>query len=522
MSPDFLAYSEFAGFWASFRPETPFGREEKDRMEILRDAAALEERWDLTEEAGRVLDLETVTLDRITHHLKRLSRFPRQARASYGEVELFQFKKFLFNYRSLLQLLPEGARRRFGLGFESEAFLRQLDLGRQSPESFYVSDAYSEDLRAVRGEIREVDEAAKAARERRQEEIHQRWGIVFGAREFALAPRETLGDPAGLLLVEPYDDRHHLVRPLRAPEELVLAERRSALRDREGALEEEVLRALSALASQELERLKAYRQAVTAFDLALARARMAREFHMVRPVLTAAGPIVLRRGRFLPCEAACARMGIPYEPLDADFSGATVVFGSNMGGKTIVLKTLAFLQLCVQTGLFVPAGAFSTRVFRALHYIGEGGLGGADQGLSGFGREIQRFTEAWKDVDGETLALFDEFARTTQSREAEAILSAVLEALVRKPGVLALFATHFRGVARVEGVSYLRMKGLDRARLAETVPPGERIQTINRSMEFRLVPDEGHPSASDAITVAEVLGLDPLLARRAEHFYHRT
>jgi hypothetical protein len=518
MNPGFLAYSEFAGFWARFSPETPFGREERDRMEVLRDAPALEALWDLTEEAGTLLGLDPVTQDRITHHLKRLPRFPQDPRPVYGEVELFQFKKFLFNYRSLLELLPPRILQRFSLSFASDLLLRQLDLGRQSAESFYVSDDYSQELKAVRAEIRSVDEAARDARCRRAEEIRRRWGIEFGNREFALVPREAVADPAGLLLVEPYDDLHHLVRPQRGPEELVLAERRSELRAREGALEEGVLESLSHMARQELGRLEGYRKAVTAFDLALARARLARQFGLVRPVL-GEGAVALEGARFLPCEEACGTLGTPYVPLDAAFQGgATVVFGSNMGGKTIVLKTLAFLQLCAQTGLFVPARAFRTRVFRSFHYVGEGGLRGEELGLSGFGREIQRFTEAWRDFGGPTLALFDEFARTTQSREAEAILSSVLEALAPRTGVLALFSTHFRGVARVEGVAYRRMKGLDRARLARE-DGGERIQAINRSMDYHLVDDEGRPAASDAITVAEVLGLDPDLARRAEHFY---
>ena len=520
MNPAFLDYAQFEGFWAQFTPLTPFGREEKERLTLHTEAAALETLWDLTEAAAPLLDGDPVRLDRISHHLQRLPRFPLDPRPVYGEVELFQFKKFLFNYRSLLDLLPAQTRTRFGLACSSEALARTLDTGRQSAESFYVADAYSQELKAVREELRALDTASGQTRAQRRDQIQTQWGLAFGHQDFALVDRTVLtGDPERLLLVEPYDDLHVLVRPRRSPEELMLAERRTEFLAREAALEAGVLEALSHAVREELDRFGEYVAAVRTFDLALARARLAREQHLTRPQL-GAGPVTIEAGRFPPCQATCTALGTPYVPLDALFAcPATVVFGSNMGGKTIVLKTLAFLQLCTQTGLFVPADCFSTRVFRHFHYVGEGGKGGPEQGLSGFGAEIQRFNQAWADCQGPALVLLDEFARTTQSREAEAILSAVLEALGRRPSVLALCSTHFRGVGRFQGVRYLRMKGLDRASLAGSGELRERIRAVNRCMDYRLVPDEGAQAASDAIAVAELLGLEATLARRAEYHY---
>ena len=147
------------------------------------------------------------------------------------------------------------------------------------------------------------------------------------------------------------------------------------------------------------------------------------------------------------------------------------------------------------------------------------------RGLSGFGFEIRQFNEAHADFGGETLALFDEFARTTSSGEAEALLSAILEELAGRPRVVALFSTHFRGVRRLPGVRYLRMGGLDRTRLDLAMPDGTddedlaaRIRHIDRQMRFCLEPDAPGERRSDAITVAALLGLSPALARRAGDF----
>ena len=529
MSAGFLAYAEFQDFWSRFAPETPFGREDKDRQTLHTDPASLSVIWDRTDDALALLATlaaDPVRLDRISHHLKRLPRYPQEPRAPYTEVELFQFKKFLHNYTCLMNLLEPPTQAQFGFTFRSQALVQLLDTGRQSAEAFYVADDYDPDLKAVRSELRDNTASAQEARALRDQEIQARWGLAFGSREFLIVPRALLGEPAlagTLLLVEPFDETQCLVRPLPTAAGLLLAQAREALLARERLLEEAVLARISQLACQEREAFREYQEAVRSFDLALARARLARAHALVRPTL-APGAIQIHQGRFLPCETACQTLGLAYVPLDATFdTPVTALFGSNMGGKTVVLKTFAFLQLCVQTGLFAPATAFTTRVFEHLHYVGEGARPESPQGLSGFGREIRQFNAVWADCGQSTLALFDEFARTTQSQEAEALLSASMEAMSTRPGLVALFSTHFRGIRRQAGVRYLRMRGLDRKGL-ETLPADAdaetRLRLIGRHMDYRLAPDDGVTRVSDALTVAESLGLEPAIARRAQHFLH--
>jgi hypothetical protein len=526
---DFLAYAQFDEFWARFLPETPFGREAREAMTVRSDPAELAQIWDETDAALgwlETLDSDGVRLHRIQHHLKRLPRFCEIPKPVYGEVEIFQFKKFLHNYKSLVDLLDPETRHSFGFSYASEALEHLLDTGRQSAESFYVSDAYSGVLAGIRGEILETDTAIRALQVHRAAEIQTRWGFDFGSRAFLLVPRESLGhleDASDLLLVEPFDETKYAIRTRASVAELVLQERRAALLSRERSAEDEVLEMLSHHLRDELASFAAYREAVTRFDLAFARARMARVYRLVRPTL-GSDAIEIRGGRFLPCEAACLELGTAYVPLDAIFDGrATVIFGSNMGGKTVVLKTLAFLQLCAQMGFFVPADIFLTRAFHHFHYLGEGQATRVAQGLSGFAFEIRQFVEAARDFEAPTLVIFDEFARTTHSLEAEAILSAVLEAVAACPGVVALFSTHFRGVQRFSGVGYLRMQGLNHVglnlELASDTELAARIRLIDRRMNYHLVVDENGSGVSDAIAVAGLLGLDPAIIRRASDFF---
>lgn len=530
MSGDFRKYSGLDELWQRFVPETPFGRAARERAVPITVRSALEAAWDRTDAALRLLealDEDRVTLDRIRHHLRRLPRFPEDPREAFDEVEVFQLKKFLFNHGSLLALLPGGMKELFGLRELPGGLCGLLGTGRQGDESFHVADAYDPELAEIRRGLRGNEAGARALRERTDGAARARWGFAFEGRPFLLVPRERLGDPsaaAELLDVEPWDASHFCVRPRAGAEALRLGEERAALLSRERSLEARVLVALSAPLREALPSFLEQARAVEAFDLALAGARLAREARLTRPVL-GEGEIRIERGRHLPTEALCESLGTSYTPLDATFdAGPTVLFGSNMGGKTVVLKTLAFLQLAAQTGLFVPAARFETRLFRRFHYVGEGWSREEGRGLSGFGFEIRQFNEAHADFGDATLALFDEFARTTSSGEAEALLSAILEDLARRRTAVALFSTHFRGVRRLPGVRYLRMGGLDRARLDLAAPEGEgladRIRRIDRQMRFCLEPDAPGERRSDAIAVARLLGLSPAVARRAEAFIH--
>ena len=448
-------------------------------------------------------------------------------------MEIFQFKKFLHNYRALLLLLTPQARQAFGFEWTSDGLSQLLSVGRQSAESFYIADAYSADLKAVRAEIRHIDGRLADAHAARMAEILTRWGLAFEGRDFLLVPWDGMADEMAastLLHVEPYDDLTCVVRPLQSASELVAAERRAALQAREQTCEDEVLERLSHAIRNELPRLAAYREAVQAFDVAHARARLARELRLCRPSLDGAGGIEVTGGRLVACEEMCQARGTRYEPLDACLDrSAHVLFGSNMGGKTVVLKTVAFLQLCAQHGLYVPAAHFRTTVFHHFHYVGErppeGRVAGDAQGLSGFGFEIEQLKRAWLDFDGPTLALFDEFARTTNSTEAEALLSAVVEAAACSRRLLAIFSTHFRGVRRLPGTRYWRMRGLNRAGLDLThAAPAEladRIRKIDGHMVYRLLPDsdEGSAPIADALAVASMLGVEPALMARASLFF---
>jgi DNA mismatch repair ATPase MutS len=524
---DFSRLDEFLG---EFAPLTPYGRERKERKEFIRDRAELERRYDLIDEAiafsKRASD-DHSRLNRLTYHLKRIPRLPTVRDGDFELVELFQYKKFLANYRAVYSLLDDRARERFGFHFSSSTLAAEFDRGGSDAETFYLADCYDESLASARKAIASLDEGIRDERSRAERALGGDRPLRFDGRPFIVVDAErarALAASGARISLEAHDSTSYAVRMLPTELELILAAERERELERERIAEAGVIARLSEAIRAESAAFAAYASAVEEFDASYALANLAIARRMVRPRLD--GDTIGAVGaRFVPCQEDCRAMGLAYTPLDFD-PGArvSVLFGSNMGGKTIALRTVAFLQLLAQSGSFVPAEGFRTRTFDSVRYVGEL-RGDRATGLSGFGFEIRSFVEAWEGMAAPSLCVFDEFARTTGSHEAEAILSAAIEATASKGGAHAVFATHFRGVDRIPGVRYSRMRGLDRESLGAAFDGGrefregstleERIAGINRHMAYLIVDDDGSPGASDAIDIAEMLGLETAIVERA-------
>ncbi|MGB4573253.1 MAG: hypothetical protein WBH97_10610 [Rectinemataceae bacterium] len=557
-SPSAWEFCRAEEFWALQKPATPYASDFLARREAFRDKGDIIAAYDDTDAYGRFAlthSKESSRLDRIAWHLSRMPRLPsvfggdspgddavrEEDSVPYDAVELFLFKKFLSNYRALLTLVDDEAlKSRFGMEFHSEGLSAALDSGGSDPETFQVSERHDPGLAPLRARLRDLAEETAREKERIAEKLAAEWGLDFRGRDFLTLPSDEAlkmaaacgqGDGAKVS-VEPYDEHSFVVRPLPDARLLEAEREREVLREKEAELENRVLVGLSRFVRSERPNFARYLRAVLRFDLARTRYALAAELGLARPGLDSGG-YSLSKGRFYPCEKDCVAIGAAYSPLDFTLSDpVAVLFGSNMGGKTVVLQTALFFQTIAQCGLFVPASSFATRVYRHIEYVGEGG-GEKGRGLSGFGFEIRSLDEAWKlAADGPCMTAFDEFARSTGSEEAEALLSAVIEAFASAPGARSLFATHFMGVARLPCARYFRMAGLDleKAHRVLNAPeesdsgPDDRIRLINRMMRYSV--EEERPGGvgrkrSDAMEIASLLGLDGRIVAKAAEFGER-
>jgi DNA mismatch repair ATPase MutS len=156
-------------------------------------------------------------------------------------------------------------------------------------------------------------------------------------------------------------------------------------------------------------------------------------------------------------------------------------------------------------------------------------MGGAEMetagGLSSFGLEMNDFAVAHENLkNANTLLVMDEFARTTNSEEAAALLSAILSDLGEKSSAFAFLATHFSGLKAGKGSASFRMRGFDTAAFNDyfSGKPAcgldEKLKMINRFMRYELLEGPEVAEARDAIKIAGILGVSKGIIKKAQEF----
>lgn len=542
-------FADMDAVWKEFKPLTPYGKDYAYSRAIHTDLSVLAEIYNDTEQMAKFHESRAKTSseqEKLTWHLSRIPRLPASLDDS---LDIFLIKKFLSNYRALGESLDESSRQRFGFVFYSDALLEELNKGGSDSETFFIASSYDSELEAVRIGIKEISEKLALNRKENEERITRIWGVDFKNREFLTVPADLAmkisaqagqaGYPA--IAVESFDDSYCLIRPLPDEAALELQRQYAMLREKEAIRERAVLQRLFEKVGAELDNFGIYAKVVERLDLARARYLLKKKYGLQKPDLAA--PIMdIGEGRFIPLEKECIAGGRTYTPLTMrSEKPAVVLFGSNMGGKTIVLRTVLFLQLMAQTGLGVPAEVFKTRIYTSIRYVGDNGQD-LHKGLSGFGMEIHALTDIIETARrGSCLCAFDEFAHSTSSDEAEALLSAVVAWFARNSENRVLFATHFRQIVRIDGAEYYTMAGLDIERAEKIVRDSlgtdsagkeknliERIRMINEMMRYVVCPERSReqsaetPSresergnSSDALAVASLLGLEPEIIQLA-------
>ncbi|HOV94189.1 MAG TPA: hypothetical protein PLT87_04830 [Spirochaetales bacterium] len=585
-------FAQMDEVWRQFRPQTPYGKDfaaEKCVYACAEDLASAYEDVRVYGEFAThcLLDRpQSATMDKIQWHLGRIPRLPpigafkrvddaaqfqksaqlresaQSKESNDASVDIFLYKKFLSNYAALCGLLDSTTRAHFGLQFESDELLQLLLQGGSDPETFFVSEKYDSRLTTIRQAIADLGDQILRERTKLVQAVKKEFGIDLEDRDFVTIPHEqglvllAQSDLAARwrLVVEANDEYSFIVRLLPNPAVVTLQGKRETLYETERSIESEVVLRLSQRVNAEAEQMSRYCDALRRLDVAKARYELKKKYSLVFPVFSNGDKdddasqvrVKIRQGRFLPLCTECEKMGTQYTPLELELEkNALVLFGSNMGGKTVVLKTVLFLQLMAQTGLGVPADKYETSVFDSIDYVGERPDTVA-KGLSSFGFEVQTLSElVEKQRSQRCLVAFDEFAQTTSSEDAEALLSAVVHYFSRpaKPS-LALFATHFHGLVLDEKAHYCRMAGLDKEAAdrifsesahkesahKENADKGAgtgeglaaRIRTINRLMRYEVIPlareDLRLAQSSDALLVASLLGLDSEILAMAERY----
>lgn len=199
----------------------------------------------------------------------------------------------------------------------------------------------------------------------------------------------------------------------------------------------------------------------------------------------------------------------PVVPIDVrigDDFDLLIITGSNTGGKTVTLKTVALLCAMGQAGMHIPArrGA-SLPVFSDL-LLDIGDEQSLQHSLSTFGGHIQRIRHILSHAKHSTLVLLDELGAGTDPEEGGAIGQSILDHL-RDVGCLGMITTH---------LSVLKAYAYNHDRVDNASVEFD-VQTLRPTYHLQI----GTPGESHAITVARQLGMPEQITDRAKKYLTR-
>jgi len=526
VTEELFQFTRFGEFYEKFRPLTVFGKRFKNRHVVFDRADELQVIYNLIAKTADFIAEYPEKANQIEFFLKRISPLSTLEKETFDTTDLFLLKRFLTNFKSISLLLSPELRKLLSADFQLDELLLLLSKGEDEMDIFYISGNYNPKLKSVRSQIELVDKEIQAIRNVTFSGLQDKYGLNFTNLDFLVVPEvQALRFEPNQIYKEPFDNISVLVKPVLPELFFKKSEKRENLIITESELEHEVLLFLSAEVKKQITEIEQAIDAVQNMDVNLAKARMVQTMELTSPILTE-DPcnIEVKDGHFLPLEKQCAEKGLRYQPLDVVFDNQTIVIkGSNMGGKTVLLQTIGFLQLISQMGFWVPAKRFRSRVFQHIQFIGIEHNSKEIEGLSSFGKEVFQLSHVLNTLDEQVLILIDEFARTTNSIEAEALTAALLETFSEKKTVNAFLSTHFTHLPITGQASVYRMKGLNYEAFEEEYSRNEnlditdRIRLLNQHNDYSIVKDTADLPSYDALKIAESLGLNNELIIRARN-----
>jgi DNA mismatch repair protein MutS2 len=273
---------------------------------------------------------------------------------------------------------------------------------------------------------------------------------------------------------------------------------------------ERILRTLSAEAGAFDGEITRNIELIAEIDLALAKARYAREAKATEPVIVAAARSARADeaepgGMLRLVEARHPLLKKKAVPLSVEIGrgfSVLVITGPNTGGKTVALKTIGLLSLMTQAGLPIPAQAESRiPVFDGV-YADIGDEQSIEQTLSTFSWHIGNIVRIINNATAQSLVLLDELGTNTDPGEGSALGRAILLHFLSQ-GTMTVATTHYTELKALAHAT----DGMENAAL--DVDPATMAPTYHLTM--------GIPGGSNALATASRLGLPEEIVARARH-----
>ncbi|MCK9224028.1 MAG: hypothetical protein M0Q02_03000 [Candidatus Muirbacterium halophilum] len=528
MKNNMLGWSFINDFLREYELLTPYGKSWKKNQEIIKDLKELQYHYKLND---ILLDfLNNSNEENIALLSYCISRIPYiDSFKIVNSADVFLFKRFFFNFKKIIKLLGNKISTCFDIKWEFEEIYEILTKGGGDIESFHLSTSYSNNLLEIRKNLAVIDENLKEKRKDFFEKILKQYNLDFTYRDFIIISYSKADEikQCDFFYIETYDSENFIVKPVFPIDIFELLKEKEKLIKIESDEENIIIEDISKKIFKISNIIKKNINSIKLLDIVFSRVILMKKYNMYqKPEFKKEKTLIIEKGEFIPLREKCKKKKLQYYPLDIELKKSIgLIRGSNMGGKTIVIKSIAFFQILAQYGFFLPCQKFISTIYDDILTISE--IVEVElSGLSSFGTEITNLINVLN-KKGNILLLIDEFGRTTNSDEAFAMLCGLIEFFIKNSRFTALFSTHFLKIPDFSEVFCFRMKGLDNERFdkeykyKKNTTIKARIELINNFMEYIIEKDNNNRQSQDALNVAEILGLDENIIKHARNYMGR-
>jgi len=276
-------------------------------------------------------------------------------------------------------------------------------------------------------------------------------------------------------------------------------------------LETEIFSEVCRQVAAETKRIQMTARALAALDALACLAESSARLRFVRPAMHDGDELEIVQGRHPVIEVFSEE---PFVPNSIYLNNSTdrllIITGSNMGGKSTVLRQTAIICILAQTGSFVPAERARLPLLDRI-WTRVGASDDLTRGRSTFMVEMTETAAILHSATTRSLVLLDEIGRGTATFDGLSIAWAVAEYLHNSPDHSAktLFATHYHELTE----------------LAERLPGAQNYQITATEREGEVVflhrLERGRASKSYGIEVARLAGLPPVVLANAREVLAR-
>ena len=505
---------------------TPFGKKRMKEMKPFfpGEEELLDEEFRKLEEIYHLAEKNPNTVEQLVETFMDLKDVSFTVERSKGNalsvVELFEIKSLLLKMKRTVELIDETEMplsEEFILSDTME-LLDALDPRKDRMDTFYIYDAFSEELGNLRKRKRELEIGLRRALKEIKKRVEIQYGISMTPK-FDYVVSKSNKELVKIIKEIPeltVDDEDYLsvTFTLKGTEEtdtinLEMDRLNESIDEQELIVREN----LSAQIHQYSPVLLKNCEKIGILDFTLAKAVYAKQQHCIKPVLVQEHQIEIVEGRHLVVEEILAEKNKRYCPVSIELQdGVTCITGANMGGKTVSLKLVGLVAMMTQYGFFVPCSSARIGLSNYIHIL-IGDSQSLQRGLSSFGSEMEELKEILDHSKERSLILIDEIASGTNPVEGLALTKSLVSYLKARP-YISLITTHFDSVTVGGGIKNMQVRGLadaDFQKLEKELRYAnrrERIEIIQKYMDYRLHHAENDEEIpKDALNIAKMLGI---------------